>query len=78
MAKVSKHVVPSPSGGWAVKNSGSSRASKTFGTQAEAVRYGRDAAKKGGLELYVHGRDGTIKNKNSYGRDPMPPRDKKG
>lgn len=78
MAKVSKHVVPSPSGGWAVKNSGSSRASKTFGTQAEAVKYGRDVAKKGGSELYVHGRDGTIKNKNSYGRDPMPPRDKKG
>ena len=77
MAKVSKHVVPSPSGGWAVKNSGASLASKVFDTQADAVKYGRDAARKDGAELYVHGRDGTIKNKNSYGRDPMPPRDKK-
>jgi hypothetical protein len=77
MATVSKHVVPSPSGGWALKNAGSSRASKTFDTQAEAVKHGRDVAKKDGAELYIHGRDGTIKNKNSYGRDPMPPREKK-
>ena len=77
MATVSKHVVPSPSGGWALKNAGSSRASKTFDTQAEAVKHGRDAARKDGAELYIHGRDGTIKHKNSYGRDPLPPRDKK-
>ena len=77
MNKPSKHVVPSPSGGWAVKNSGATRASKTFDTQQQAISYGRDAAKRASAELYIHGRDGTIKNKNSYGRDPMPPRDKK-
>ena len=77
MAKASKHVVPSPSGGWAVKNSGAVRASKTFDTQEEAVVYARVAAKKVGAELYVHGRDGTIKDKRSYGNDPMPPRDNK-
>lgn len=77
MSKPSKHVVPSPSGGWAVKNSGAVRASKTFDTQQQAVGYGREAAKKSGTELYIHGRDGTIKDKRSYGNDPMPPRDKK-
>jgi hypothetical protein len=77
MSKVTKHVVPNPSGGWSVKNSGATRASKVFDTQQQAITYGRDAAKKTGTELYVHGRDGTIKNKNSYGNDPMPPRDKK-
>ena len=77
MAKVSKHVVPSPAGGWAVKNSGATRASKTFDTQAQAIEYGRTAAKKTQSELYIHGRDGTIKNKNSYGNDPLPPKDKK-
>jgi len=25
----------------------------------------------------VHGKDGTIKDRNSYGRDPFPPKDKK-
>ncbi|CAN5283497.1 DUF2188 domain-containing protein [soil metagenome] len=77
MTKISKHVVPNPAGGWAVKNSGATRASRTFGTQAEAVEYGRAAAKRTHSELYVHGRDGTIKNKNSYGADPFPPKDKK-
>ena len=77
MRKTSKHVVPSSSGGWAVKNSGAVRASRTFDTQAEAVVYGRTAAKKERSELYIHGRDGTIKNKNSYGNDPHPPHDKR-
>lgn len=77
MAKLSKHVVPSSSGGWAVKNSGSVRASKIFNTQAQAVGYAVEAAKKTHVELYIHGRDGTIKDKRSYGNDPMPPKDKR-
>ena len=77
MSKTSKHVVPSPSGGWAVRNSGAARASRTFDTQADAVNYGRTVAKKTHSELYVHGRDGTIKEKNTYGRDPYPLNDKK-
>ena len=77
MSKASKHVVPSGTGGWAVKNSGAVRASRTFETQQQAVTYARDAAKKVGTELYIHGRDGTIKDKKSYVNDPMPPRDKR-
>jgi Uncharacterized protein conserved in bacteria (DUF2188) len=75
MTKTSKHVVPNPSGGWSVKNSGATRASRTFDTQVEAVKYGRTAARNARSELYIHGRDGTIKNKNSYGSDPFPPKD---
>jgi hypothetical protein len=77
MSKVSKHVVPNPSGGWSVRNSQATRASRVFDTQQQAIVYGRDAARKTGSELYIHGRDGTIKNKNSYGADPMPPKDRK-
>lgn len=77
MDKVSKHVVPSGTGGWAVKNSGSPRASRTFATQQQAISYARDAAMKSGTELYIHGRDGTIKDKRSYASDPLPPRDKR-
>jgi Uncharacterized protein conserved in bacteria (DUF2188) len=75
--KLSKHVVPNPSGGWAVKNAGAIRASKTFDTREEAVGYAREAAKRSGAELYVHGRDGTIKDKRSYGHDPVTSRDKR-
>lgn len=77
MSKPSKHVVPSATGGWAVKNAGASRASKTFATQQEAVGYGRSAAQKMGTELYIHRRDGTIQDKRSYGNDPLTPRDKR-
>jgi hypothetical protein len=77
MAKTQKHVVPSTSGGWAVRNSNSVRASKLFPTQDAAVSYAREAAKRERTELFVHGRDGMIKERNSYGRDPLPPRDKK-
>jgi len=77
MNKASKHVVPSTTGGWAVKSAGSTRALKVFPTQADAVIYARDAAKKANSELFIHGRDGTIKERNTYGRDPMPPKDKR-
>lgn len=74
MTKTSKHVFPNSSGGWSVKTSGATRASRTFETQVEAIEYGRTAAKVSQSELYIHGRDGTIKNKSSYGRDQVPPK----
>ena len=76
MAKKSNHVVPSSSG-WAVKKSGAERASKTFDTKEKAVAYGRDISKNERTELYIHKSNGMIQNRNSYGNDPHPPKDKK-
>jgi hypothetical protein len=76
MAKKSNHVVPSSSG-WAVKKSGSTKASKTFQTKDKAVSYGRSLSKNEKTELYIHKKNGMIQNKNSYGNDPNPPKDKK-
>ena len=70
-----RHVIPNPSGGWSVRQSGAARASRTFGTQADAVRFAREAARKERTEVYVHRTDGTIREKDSYGRDPFPPKD---
>ncbi len=77
MNKKGKHVVPRQDGGWAVKTTGASRASKVFEKKDDAVKYARDSAKKVHGELYVHGKDGTIKERRSYGNDPCPPKDKK-
>lgn len=77
MNKKDQHVVPSTSGGWAVRRSGSDRASKVFDTQEKAIQHARSVAKKEQAELYVHGRDGTIRERNSFGRDPYPPKDKR-
>jgi len=69
-----KHVVPRPNGEWAVRNSGASRATRVFETQNDAIKFGRQAARKEGTEFYVHRKDGTIRERDSYGRDPFPPK----
>ena len=75
MAKKSHHVVPSPSGGWGVKRSGTTRATKVFVTKKEAESFARRVSENQKTELVIHRRDGTIQRKDSHGRDPMPPRD---
>lgn len=73
MAKKTQHIVRTPDG-WSVKKGGAKKASKTFSTQKDAISYGRDLSKKQGAELYIHRSDGMIREKNSYGKDPHPPR----
>jgi len=75
VTKKGTHVVPRDNG-WAVRKEGASRASKIFTTQADAVKYARELAQKEKAELYVHRRDGTIRERSSYGNDPFPPKDK--
>lgn len=73
MAKKNQHVVPRESG-WAVKGAGSTRATRVFATQREAIHAGREIARRQGSELLIHGRDGRIREKNTYGKDPFPPK----
>ena len=77
MSKKSQHVVSNQNGGWSVRKTGTSLASKVFSTQNDAIDYARSRAKEGKLELYIHRRDGTIRERDSYGNDPMPPKDKR-
>jgi hypothetical protein len=66
------HVVPSD-GGWDVKVEGRP-ASRHFASQREAIQVGRRLAQGNRAEHIVHGRDGRIRQRDSYGRDPFPPR----
>lgn len=75
--KATQHVVRHVDGGWGVKKGGAARATKHFDTQREAIDYGRTVAKNQSAEFYIHGKDGRIREKDSYGNDPFPPRDKK-
>jgi len=72
MAK-GQHVIPH-GGKWSVRTSGSSRASSIHATQAEAIKVARDNARKQGTDLYIHGSDGRIREHDSYGRNPFPPK----
>lgn len=73
MPKKGQHVVPNK-GKWSVRKAGATRASETFGTQEEAIDNAREKAKREGTELYIHGRDGRIRERSSFGRDPHPPK----
>ncbi|MEM9686278.1 MAG: DUF2188 domain-containing protein [Bacteroidota bacterium] len=75
MAKRSNHVVPSKKrGGWVVRKSGSTKASKSFDRKEDAVKFGRDLSRKEKTELYIHKKDGRIQDRSSYGKDPFPPK----
>ena len=73
MAGKNQHVLPHE-GKWAVKGEGSKRASSIHDTQAEAAARARDLARRQKSELLVHGRDGEIRSRDSYGHDPYPPK----
>ena len=59
---------------WAIRKSGAERVTRKFDTQAEAITVAREIARNQRTELYVHGRDGRIRERNSYGNDGFPPR----
>lgn len=67
------HVVPRE-GRWSVRRAGASRASKVFSTQKEAIDFARERARSEGGELYIHGSDGRIRERDFYGKDPYPPK----
>lgn len=69
-----QHVTPHPGGGWQVIGAGNSRATVRTQTQADAIRTARSIAQHQGSELVIHGTDGRIREKDSHGRDPFPPR----
>lgn len=64
-------------GRWAVKSEDSSRAYRLLKEKGEAVAVGREVAKNNESELVIHRRDGVITDKDSYGNDPCPPKDRK-
>lgn len=73
MTQKNQHVVPHPQG-WAVRGSGSERATSVHQTQRDAIDAGRSIARNQGSELFIHGENGRIRERNTYGKDPLPPR----
>jgi len=60
--------------GWAVQGEGNSRATSIHDTQAAAIDAAREIARHQSSELLIHGRDGLIRARDSYGKDPFPPK----
>ena len=68
MAGHNVHVVPAGDRWAVVADGGHGR--ETFRTQEEAVASGTEKAKQREVELYVHGRDGQTRARNSCEHDP--------
>lgn len=68
-----QHIVKHPEG-WAVKGEGNTKATVVTRTQEQAIDKGREIAKNQEAELLIHGRNGRIRDRDSYGNDPFPPK----
>lgn len=73
--KAGVHTTPNPTGkGWVNQQAG--EVLSTHRLKERAVEQGRVGARHDKVEHTIHNADGTIGRKNSYGRDPNPPRDR--
>jgi hypothetical protein len=71
-----QHVTPHGKD-WQVKGAGNQKATVVTSTKAEAQKLATGIAKNQKSEVVIHGQNGQIQNKNSFGNDPCPPKDKK-
>ena len=68
-----QHVTPKGDK-WQVKGAGNEKATAVTNTQREAIEIARKIAISNQSELLIHGTNGRIREKNSYGSDPYPPK----
>lgn len=73
MAGKNQHVVPHEDG-WAVKGEGNQRATSVHNTQQQAIDAARGIARNQNSELIIHRPNGRIRDKDSHGQDPFPPK----
>lgn len=76
MTKKDIHVVPHKDG-WATKKEGAGRVGVVTDTQRAAIDRAKDQAVREKVEVVIHRKDGRVRDSDSYGRDPNPPKDKK-
>lgn len=68
-----QHVVPHRDQ-WAVRGAGNSRVTSIHNTQTEAISQARGIAQNQQSEMFVHRQNGQIRERNTYGNDPYPPK----
>lgn len=69
-----QHVVKRDDGTWAVRGEGNSKDTSRHDTQREAQERAREIAKNQKGDVITHGTDGKIRERDSYGNDPFPPK----
>ena len=73
MSRDTHRVMPHPDG-WQIKRDGDERPSHVMDTQREAIDKAREISRKQGTELQIHRKDMRIRQSDSHGNDPFPPK----
>lgn len=76
MSGKNQHVVPYKDD-WAVRGENNSRVTSVHENKSDAIDTAREIAQRNQSEVVIHRKDGIIQDKDSYGRDPHPPKDRK-
>lgn len=69
MSKKNQHVVPKGD-----DCAGNEKVTKIVSTKKEATKIARDIAINQGSEMFIHGENGQIRERNTYGKDNFPPK----
>ncbi|HEX3052655.1 MAG TPA: DUF2188 domain-containing protein [Aggregatilineaceae bacterium] len=62
---------------WGVRGEGNSALTAITRTQKEAIDIATDIAKNNQSDVIIQNRQGQIRDRDSYGNDPNPPKDTK-
>jgi hypothetical protein len=68
-----QHVVPA-NGKWGVRGEGNTKLTALYDRQSDAINAARQIARNQQSELFIHGADGRIRERDSHGHDPYPPK----
>jgi hypothetical protein len=60
--------------GWAVKKEGTTRVSSVHSTRSDAWAEARRLARGSGGDAVLKRSDGSIRARNTYGKEPFPPK----
>lgn len=73
------HVVPAKTqpGKFVVKEAGNPKPLTQPATQARTIEKAIPRARTNASDVVIHRRDGTIRDRDSYGNDPNPPKDRR-
>ena len=68
-----QHVVPVGKK-WGIRGEGNTKLTSTFDRQSDAIAAARQISRNQHSELLIHGRNGQIRERDSHGNDPFPPK----
>lgn len=67
-----QHVVP-VGDKWGIRGEGNSKLTSKYDRQSDAIAAARQISINQNSELFIHGRNGRIRERDSHGNDPYPP-----